>query len=286
MSNPDFGNTTPPQGGLDARPSAGINKAQWTPARRGLVAAGAAIIALTWLYLVIARPTDWENVTGSTSAIITLLGYGIGTICLLIATIPVLPARTLGLIPIAMIINSVVGEIVGSIGIPLYLDSIGTVLVAALAGPIAGMTTGALNNVVWGLLNPAALPFAAGAALIGYLSGEFIHRFNAFKNVGFVVLFGILLGLVGGMVAAPVAAFVYGGTAGVGTGAIVSLFREMGNSLLQAVTFQAFISDPLDKVIVMLIAWGVVKALPRRTVDTFAPAAGPGAAGASTAANK
>lgn len=286
MSNPDLGNTTPPQGGLDARPSAGINKAQWTPARRGLVAAGAAIIALTWLYVVIARPTDWENVTGSTSAIITLLGYGIGTICLLIATIPVLPARTLGLIPIAMIINSVVGEIVGSIGIPLYLDSIGTVLVAALAGPIAGMTTGALNNVVWGLLNPAALPFAAGAALIGYLSGEFIHRFNAFKNVGFVVLFGILLGLVGGMVAAPVAAFVYGGTAGVGTGAIVSLFREMGNSLLQAVTFQAFISDPLDKVIVMLIAWGVVKALPRRTVEAFAPAAGPGAAGASTAANK
>lgn len=283
MSNPNLGNTTPPQGGLDARPSAGINKAQWTPARRGLVAAGAAIIALTWLYLVIARPTDWENVTGSTSAIITLLGYGIGTICLLIATIPVLPARTLGLIPIAMIINSVVGEIVGSIGIPLYLDSIGTVLVAALAGPIAGMTTGALNNVVWGLLNPAALPFAAGAALIGYFSGEFIHRFNAFKNVGFVVLFGILLGLVGGMVAAPVAAFVYGGTAGVGTGAVVSLFRSMGSSLREAVTFQAFATDPVDKTIAMLVAYATVKALPKRTVEAFAPREGLGSKGAVVA---
>lgn len=272
-----------PQGGLDAR---NVNKAEWTPARRGLVAAGAAVIAATWLYLVLARPTDWETVTGSTSGIITLVGYGLGTILLLIATVPVLPARTLGLIPIAMIINSVVGEIVGSIGIPLYLDAIGTVLVAALAGPIAGMTTGALNNVVWGLLNPAALPFAAGAALIGYLSGEFIHRFNAFKNVGLVILYGIILGLIGGAVAAPVAAFVYGGTAGVGTGALVSVFREMGNSLLEAVTFQAFISDPLDKVIVMLIAYAVVKALPRRTVDAFAPAAGPGAAGAAAAATK
>ena len=98
--------------------------------------------------------------------------------------------------------------------------------------------------------------------------------------------YGAILGLLGGAVAAPVAAFVYGGTAGVGTGALVSLFREMGNSLLQAVTFQAFISDPLDKVIVMLIAYAVVKALPRRTVDAFAPAAGPGAEGASVAANK
>ena len=112
----------PPQGGLDARPGAGRTVAQWTPARRALVVAGAAIIALTWLYLVLARPTDWENVTGSTSGVITLLGYGLGTILLLVATVPVLPARTLGLIPIAMIINSVVGEIVGSIGIPLYLD--------------------------------------------------------------------------------------------------------------------------------------------------------------------
>lgn len=257
--------------------------AEWTPARRGLVIAGAAIIAATWLYLVLVRPTDWENVTGSTQGIITLLGYGAGTALLLAATVPVLPARTLGLIPIAMIINSVVGEIVGSIGLPLYLDTIGTVLVAALAGPVAGMTTGALNNVVWGLLNPAALPFAAGAALVGYLSGEFIHRFHAFKNLGTVVLYGLLLGLVGGMVAAPVAAFVYGGTAGVGTGALVSLFREMGGSLIASVTTQAFISDPVDKILVMLIAYATVRALPKRTVDAFAPREGQGSAGATAA---
>lgn len=257
--------------------------AEWTPARRGLVIAGAAIIVATWLYLVLVRPTDWENVTGSAQGIITLLGYGTGTILLLAATVPVLPARTLGLIPIAMIINSVVGEIVGSIGLPLYLDTIGTVLVAALAGPVAGMTTGALNNVVWGLLNPAALPFAAGAALVGYLSGVFIHRFHAFKHLGTVVLYGLLLGLVGGMVAAPVAAFVYGGTAGVGTGALVSLFREMGGSLIASVTTQAFISDPVDKILVMLIAYATVKALPKRTVDAFAPREGQGSAGTTAA---
>ena len=140
-------------------------KAEWTPARRALVIAGAVLIAATWLYFVLVHPADWDQVTGSGQGIALLAGYGIGTALLLAAVIPVLPARTLGLIPIAIIINSVVGEIVGSIGLPLYLDSVGTVLVAALAGPVAGMATGALNNVVWGLLNPAALPFAAGAAM-------------------------------------------------------------------------------------------------------------------------
>ena len=181
--------------------------------------------------------------------------------------------------------NSVMGQIVGNVGLPLYLDTIGTVLVAALAGPVAGMATGALNNVVWGLITPAALPFAAGAALIGFVSGEFIHRFRALRNVGTVVLYGVALGLIGGMVAAPVAAFVYGGTAGVGTGALVSVFREMGASLIASVTTQAFISDPVDKVLVMLIAFGVVKALPRRTVDAFAPREGTGRRGAAAAAS-
>lgn len=125
--------------------------------------------------------------------------------------------------------------------------------------------------MVWGLLNPAALPFAAGAALIGFLAGVFIHKLAAFRNVGFVALYGALLGLVGGMVAAPVAAFVYGGTAGVGTGAVVTLFREMGASLLESVTFQSFISDPLDKIVVMLIVFGALKAMPKRMVRSFAP---------------
>lgn len=251
--------------------SPAASTAEWTPLRRVLVALGALIIAATWLYFVLVHPADWDQVTSSGPGIALLAGYGIGTLLLLAAVIPVLPARTLGLIPIAIIINSVIGEIVGSIGLPLYLDSVGTVLVAALAGPVAGMATGALNNVVWGLVNPAALPFAAGAALVGWLAGVFIHRFHALRNIATVVGFGILLGIIGGMVAAPVAAYVYGGTAGVGTGALVSLFREMGGSLIASVTTQAFISDPVDKVIVMLIAYATVKALPKRTVAAFAP---------------
>jgi energy-coupling factor transport system substrate-specific component len=59
----------------------------------------------------------------------------------------------------------------------------------------------------------------------------------------------------------------------VGTGALVSLLREMGNSLLGSVTLQAFISDPLDKVIVLLLVWAAVKSLPNKTLASLQPEA-------------
>jgi hypothetical protein len=88
--------------------------------------------------------------------------------------------RTLVLMPVAMALNIVLGQAVGSaLKIPIYLDSIGTILVAALAGPLAGAATGFLTNVVWTYLapppfgSPTAVPFAVVAVVIGLLAGTF-----------------------------------------------------------------------------------------------------------------
>jgi energy-coupling factor transport system substrate-specific component len=88
--------------------------------------------------------------------------------------------RTIVLIPIAIAINIVLGQTVGSVlKIPIYLDSIGTILVGVLAGPIPGLVTGLLANLIWTyvlpppLQSPYAAPFAIVAAEIGFLSGVF-----------------------------------------------------------------------------------------------------------------
>ena len=88
--------------------------------------------------------------------------------------------RTLVLMPVAMAINIVLGTAVASaLKIPIYLDSIGTILVAALAGPLAGAATGFLSNVIWTYLSPPpfqsayAVPFAVVAVVIGLLAGTF-----------------------------------------------------------------------------------------------------------------
>ena len=236
--------------------------------QKALAGAGALFIAATWVFVVVARPTDWSSVGASSQALITLGGYVTGAVLLLVATVPALPARLVSMIPVALVLNIVVGQIIGSVGIPLYLDSTGTVLVAALAGPWAGIATGVLSSLVWSAFNPSVLPFAATSAAVGGLAGVAIKH-GALKNIATVLLSGAVIGIVVGMLAAPVAAFVYGGTAGVGTGAMVSLLREMGHSLLQSVTLQSFISDPLDKALVMLLVWLVLKSLPKRTLAAF-----------------
>jgi ECF transporter, substrate-specific component len=86
--------------------------------------------------------------------------------------------RTLVLMPIAIAINIVLGQTIASVlKIPIYLDSIGTVLVGVLAGPIPGLATGLLSNLLWTYVLPPpfhndfAAPFAITASFIGFYSG-------------------------------------------------------------------------------------------------------------------
>jgi hypothetical protein len=89
-------------------------------------------------------------------------------------------ARTLALMPVAIGINIILGAAVANaLKIPIYLDSIGTILVGALAGPISGALTGFVTNILWQYIIPppfqgaVAAPFAIVAAVIGLMAGIF-----------------------------------------------------------------------------------------------------------------
>jgi energy-coupling factor transport system substrate-specific component len=86
--------------------------------------------------------------------------------------------RTIVLIPVAIAINIVLGQTVSAVlKVPIYLDSIGTVLVGVVAGPIPGPVTGVLANLLWTYVLPPpfhndfAAPFAVVAAFIGFFAG-------------------------------------------------------------------------------------------------------------------
>ncbi len=96
--------------------------------------------------------------------------------------------RTIVLIPIAIAINIILGQTVAAaLKVPIYLDSIGTILVGVLAGPIAGALTGGLANLIWTYVLPApfhsdyAAPFFVVAVEIGLLAGVF-GRLGFFRS--------------------------------------------------------------------------------------------------------
>src|ERR671932_453810 len=76
----------------------------------------------------------------------------------------------------AIAINIILGQTVAAaLKVPVYLDSIGTILVGVLAGPIAGALTGGLANLIWqyapGIGGGTIGPFAFTAGVIGLLAG-------------------------------------------------------------------------------------------------------------------
>ena len=91
---------------------------------------------------------------------------------------PLSATRTLVLMPFAIALNIVLGSTVQQVlKLPVYLDSLGTILTGLLAGPVAGLVTGALTDLIWAyalpppLAAPTAGPFAITAAVIGLLAG-------------------------------------------------------------------------------------------------------------------
>ena len=110
--------------------------------------------------------------------------------------------RTIVLIPIAIAIDIVLGQTVSAVlKVPVYLDSIGTVLVGVLAGPIPGLVTGLLANLLWTYVIPVpfhsdfAAPFAVTAAFIGFFSGV-VAQLGFFRPRPSADLGRLLLGIV------------------------------------------------------------------------------------------
>lgn len=236
---------------------------------RILIAVGTVIIVATYLYLVVGQPTDIAESSFSQSGLIAIAGYVIGAILLAMGAIHRLPTATVAMVPVAIALNIVVGQLVSVIGLPVYLDSIGTVLVSALAGPAAGVVTGILTNVIWGLtLSPIALPYAVVQVIIGVMAG-YAARLGMFRLFYLAPVAGAVTGLVAAVVSAPISAFVFGGATGGGTGAIVGAFQAMGQSLLGATTLQGLLSDPLDKAITFTVVVIILAALPSRFRQRF-----------------
>jgi hypothetical protein len=149
---------------------------------------------------------DWlQTISGNETLYLGLLVVGVITLGVLAWKSRDLSTSTLALMAVAIAINVAVGSLINALRLPIYMDSVGTVLVGVLAGPWAGALTGLLANLIWALLpipgggGPVIAFFAPVAAVIGLMAGFWAGR-GAFEVTtgdrrvgGFLALFlGVL----------------------------------------------------------------------------------------------
>ena len=97
--------------------------------------------------------------------------------------------KCLVLIPIAVGINLIGGTLCSALKLPLFLDMIGTIVVACLSGPWVAALTGLLTNLFLALVaNPVYLPYAAVSVLCGLVVGYMVMAGLFHKKWGVVVI--------------------------------------------------------------------------------------------------
>lgn len=176
-----------------------------------------------------------------------------------------LSTASLVLIPAAVGINYIGKLFAGVLKLPLWLDSIGTVLASMLAGPIAGAICGAVNNIIYGLtMDPISFIYALTSIAIGIAVGIMAYK-GWVKNIGGAVLVGLVAAVVSTVVSTPINIKFWGGQTGniwgdaVYASMIANHFPVWLSSLVDE-----FVVDVPDKIATVLVAFGIFKGLPKK----------------------
>ncbi len=176
---------------------------------------------------------------------------------------------SLVLIVICIAINMIGGQLVSMLKLPIFLDSIGTLISAVLLGPWIGMLTGLLTNLLWGLLtDPIAAAFAPVAMVIGLVAGG-MARAGWFRTLPKVIVSGIIITLAVTVVAVPLRTWLFGGVTGSGADLFVAWLHSMGQNLLESVAITVLGANLIDKILTAIIVWVLLRQLPQRTMRHF-----------------
>ena len=173
------------------------------------------------------------------------------------------------LIALGAALNCSIGTIVYLVKLPIYLDSIGTLLIALLLAPdrmaafVCAWAAGWVGLAVSGLINPFLPWFAltdvaiAAVAALLIVPAATTFRARPLRTVPFavkVVLCGVVMGVVSAVVSAPVVVYLFGGITGSGSALVVALFLKDGLHLMSAAILSGLAADPLDKILQVLLA--------------------------------
>ena len=183
--------------------------------------------------------------------------------------------RAFVLIPVAIGLNVVGGTFTRVLRLPLFLDVIGTILLAIIAGPWVAVVAGATTNLILGITtSPSTAFFAIVQVAIALVTGWMAIRgwfrdVSDLRDYARLFLAGVILALTSTLTATPVQVIILGGFSGAGQDAAVGALLATGSSILEAVFATQFTIDILDKLISITVAYLVARQIPERYLPSF-----------------
>lgn len=176
-----------------------------------------------------------------------------------------LDKMTLLLIPLAVAINMVAYNVIYPATMVVLGDSIGTILVGAVCGPVPGLIVGLLSNLVNVIKNPIMIVMAPLNMAFGVTAGIMAKK-GFFRKMWKTLLCTPIFGFLGGWISGTIIFFAMGGDFW-GNLASVVMGIPMFNAGIPkylAMAVSSLVFDSIDKFVCLLIVFLVIKALPDR----------------------
>ena len=172
----------------------------------------------------------------------------------------------IAMVAMAICINYIGGQLALALHLPIYLDSIGTILIGAMFGPAFGVLPPMISGILMAFTGDIySLYFAPVGMILGLTAGFVLKRIH---SVGFMLLLSaFLITLPGTIVCAIINAILFGGVTSSGSSAIVAALSHTPLGLTGAIFAVQIFTDYLDRVIslalVMIVLRKVKPLLPK-----------------------
>ena len=176
---------------------------------------------------------------------------------------------TLAFIPLAVGINLGIGALVQVLKLPVFLDSIGTIIAALMLGWRVGAIVGVVSFVITSLtIFPPAIYFS-GTQICIALFTDIMGKRGGFKNIYRTAGTGALLAIIAACASAPIIYYLFGGITGNGISAFTIYLESIGLVKSQAVLISGISSELIDKTSQCLIAFFVLNSVPKFLIEKF-----------------
>lgn len=175
---------------------------------------------------------------------------------------------TILLLPVAVALNVVGGQIAAALALPIYIDTIGTILAGILGGPWVGLVAGVLSNCINGIFSPTYFPFAVVAGAVGLACG-ILSRKGMFSRIWKVIVSILIVTLISIIIGTPVVIYVYGGITGSGSTYMTAFLLAAGQSLFTSVFTAQVFSEISDKALSIIVAYLIIIAMSPRILVKY-----------------
>lgn len=167
-------------------------------------------------------------------------------------------------------INIIGGTLNSALKLPIFLDSIGTMLSAVLLGPWLGALTGILSNVFIGIFtSPTSIPFGLVNGVIGLIVG-FIALKRGFEDYVTPLIVGLILSVAAPLVGTPIAVYLFGGLTGGGVDVLYGIILGSSERIFSSAFLARIPTNLVDKLISAYLVMFIFRALPAQWKDSAA----------------